>query len=519
MRRPVAWVRGALLSLLLLLLLAYTSPFDQISSPNERSRLYLAVALVDHHSLSIDAPLQRFGNIMDIAVHEGRSYSDKAPGSSLFGALVYGVARQLGHAEGWTAEALLRLMRRAMLPVGLVGFWVLRALLRRVGVLSRLATALSLAWLTGTAAFHYSAVYYGHQLVAVALAVALLALLRAEDACLERPWRGALLAAVAGTAAGMAGVTEYQAGVPAALLTVALLAGPLGRRPAALAGFFLGAAPWLVGLGVYNTLAFGGPLELSYHHLRDASLQSIHNAGVGGVTTPSWTSAFGGLLSWHRGLFSTSPLFLLALPGLLVGWRRGARRLTLLLAASAAYFLWFIVSSNMWVAGWGYGPRLLIPGMPWAMLLVGLGVRWAARTALGEGLVRGCLLAGLLGYQLVHAFFPEPPNDAANPLVDVVWPLWQRSLCSPNLGQRWLGLQGLTSLWPLLGLALLALGVLLAWPSRPRSVAGRVLVGAVALGVPAGLALGAWLTGPTPSQYLQGTFLSFVEAAARGFAR
>src|SRR5262245_57034982 len=74
---------GALLCGLGLCQLAYSWMYSAISVPNERTRMYLTVALVDHGTFAIDAPLQRFGRVYDLARFGGHYYTDKAPGASL----------------------------------------------------------------------------------------------------------------------------------------------------------------------------------------------------------------------------------------------------------------------------------------------------------------------------------------------------------------------------------------------------------------------------------------------------
>src|SRR5512147_3190989 len=78
------WRRGwrweLLLGVLVLVLLGYTRMFPEVSVPNERTRVYLTMAMVDQGSLSIDEPMHRFGPLLDRAKRDGRYYTDKAPG-------------------------------------------------------------------------------------------------------------------------------------------------------------------------------------------------------------------------------------------------------------------------------------------------------------------------------------------------------------------------------------------------------------------------------------------------------
>src|SRR6185436_13167759 len=278
--------------------LAYSTMFSGVSAPNERSRIYLAVSLVDAGTIEITPAIDRFGKILDIAAHDGRYYSDKAPGSSLLAAMLYGTLRIFTEAEDWTIDELLLLTRRGlMVPIGVIGFFALRRLMRRMAIGRTLADIVALGWILGSAAFHYSSALYGHQIVGVSLLLALLLSIEAEARVGTSRPLAALLAAGAGACAGLAGLTEYQSGIPALFLALYVLCGPLGQSVYGAAAFAAGALPFLIGLGAYNTVAFGGPFELSYDHLFHTGLKSIHSHGVGGVTLPNGKSFQGGILS------------------------------------------------------------------------------------------------------------------------------------------------------------------------------------------------------------------------------
>jgi len=463
------WRREFLLGALVLALLSYTWMFGRVTVPNERSRVYLTVAIVDHGSLSIDEPVRRFGAINDWARCDGRYYTDKAPGSSFLGVVPYAAVRVFTKAQDWSIERLVNVMRTwVMLPIGLLGFFLLRRLLRRCGRPEPTVDIASLGWVLGTAAFHYSTAFYGHQIVGVALVGALGLVLDAEREEARRRWLPML---GAGLLAGVAGLTEYQAVIPCGMLALYVVAGPLRRRPGPLAAFVAGALPGAAALLVYNTLAFGGPFDLSYHYLVAADLRAIHGMGIGGVTSPAWDCMVGGLFSLHRGLFTTSPVFLLVFPGLFLLWRAKERRQAILLGVALLYFLLFISSTKIWFAGWSFGPRLLIPVMGWAMIPVAYAIDAMRTSVAGDGAARGLVLAGILYHQVVHAVFPELPEGATNPMLDAVLPALRLGVVSPNLGMQWLGLHGLWSLLPLALLVLAAIVVLLfidrrRWPTR-----------------------------------------------------
>jgi hypothetical protein len=504
-------LRELALGALVTLALAYSTMFQAISVPNERSRIYLAVALVDHGSFQINQPIKRFGWILDVAEFDGKVYSDKAPGSSLLAAFAYGGLRIVYDADAFDIGELIQLMRRGvMLPLGIIGFFALRRLLRRLGIMPGISDVVSLGWILGSAAFHYSTAFYGHQIVGVAFVLALLWIERAETTVDTGRLRPAALALLGGAAAGFAGLTEYQAGIPALLLALYVVAGPLTRHVWGLIAFIAGALPFLLGLLAYNTIAFGGPLQLSYHHLLSSSLESIHSQGIGGVTTPSYSAFHGGLLSLHRGLFTSSPMFLLALPGFVALWREGRRRLAILLGTTFAFYVLFISSSNMWVAGWSFGPRLLVAGMGLIAIAVASAAQRWQKHAPVEAFLRGTVVAGILYNQLIHAFFPEPPPDAANPLLDVVGVLYTTNLVSPNLVSSATHSQGVKTLLPLCALLAVALGVVMFRRLRARRLPFRALVVASLCVPPTLLVLYARHQGPSTSPAGRQRFASFV---------
>lgn len=461
MKPTVRFRRELLLALAVVAALSYSWMFSKVTAPNERSRLYLTVAMVDRGTVEIDEELRRFGRIFDLARRDGHYYSDKAPGSSLLAAPVYWVATQFEPAEEWKIGELLELVRRGlMIPLGLIGFLLLRALLRHIRVEPPIVDIVSVGWILGTSAFHYSTAFFGHQIVAVALIAALLALMKAEALPDEAPsWKLVLYTGAAGAACGVAGLTEYQAGVPCVLLGAYLVFGPLRRKPLAVMGFAAAALPFVAILLAYNSAAFGGPLELSYDHLAHASSAAKHKQGIGGITAPTWEAFYGSQFSLHRGLLTTSPIFVLMAVGLAQLGRRREWRLLALLSLNLVFWVWFIASSNMWYGGWGFGPRLLVPGMGLFAVLAAYGAQPFITKIWGEPIVRGLAVIGVLYHQTVHAFFPEPPDSSKNPIADFVIPMFKEGSVAPNVASHWLGWEGLMSLAPLAVLV----GALVLW--------------------------------------------------------
>lgn len=454
MKHPL-W-RDLVLGALVLAVSAYAWNFSNLTAPNERTRAYLTVALFDQRSFSVDAPVQRFGHVYDLASFDGHYFTDKAPGSSFLALPAYAVLRAKHQPEQLTIDDILNTVRTyLMLPFGLLGFLALRWLLRRLAVSEPCLDLVSLSYALGSTALHYATAFYGHVLVATCALVSLLcwacagAFVRGEREELSAPgWSAALFA---GAAAGLAGLIEYQAVVLSVLLVLPAASFGLRRALGQAALFVLGALPFAALLLFYNKRAFGSPFELSYHHLVDPSLQALHGSGLAGATKPT-LAAFNGLLfSPHRGLFTTSPLLGIGLIALCWPNPRMHPVLRALLLLVAGYFLVIVASSSVWFGGWSYGPRLLIPLLGPLAVAAGLFLERYRDQSIVTLPLAVAALFGLVANQLMQVTFSEIPPEVAQPLIHSALPMLKAGLAAPNLGCKFAPL-GRENLWPLLPL-------------------------------------------------------------------
>src|SRR5262249_14823321 len=112
---------------------------------------------------------------------------------------------------------------------------------------------------------------------------------------------------------------------------------------------------------IYNTLAFGGPLEWTYKHVAKSTFQQMHSVGYVGLTFPSpkifWAITFGS----SRGFFFYMPHLLFGIAGLIQQRRRPESLLAL--SIIGANFL-LVSGLGNWEGGWTFGPRFLIPLIP-----------------------------------------------------------------------------------------------------------------------------------------------------------
>jgi hypothetical protein len=170
--------------------------------------------------------------------------------------------------------------------------------------------------------------------------------------------------------------------------------------------------------------------------------------------------------------------------GLVIALRRVPRERQPAIASAAAIALFYVllnVSYTYWEGGWFYGPRHLVPGLPFLALgLAPLWDRW-------RGWLRIVLLGGWVwgaGVNLVAVSTTvQPPSDIKAPLAELMWPAFREGDLSLNtqsfldylptgavrhdpghhagwnLGQL-AGLRGLASLLPLAVLWVLAVVLL-----------------------------------------------------------
>jgi hypothetical protein len=480
-------------AVLVLVVSSYAWMFSRVSVPNERTRAYLTVALVDHGTLQIDEPVRRFGAVYDLATFDGHYFTDKAPGSSLLAAPIYALVRIATKPSDWDIVALCNLFRTwLMLPFGLAGFLLLRSLLRMLGLSSGAITVTSFAFSLGSPMLHYSNAFYGHVPVAVLVLGALRCLCGAgvitsrelaapsgsvpralADARSGTPLRRFGALAGAGACAGLAGLIEYQAIVLGVVLVVPILFAPRARILPYLAAYGLGALPFAAALLGYNARAFGGPFELSYQHLAAQSLQDLHGFGLAGATLPSFRVLHAMLTSDHRGLLTTAPFLAFGLFALPFAFTRLGAALWSAALLGTLYFVLIVSSSSVWFGGWSFGLRLLIPILGCLAIGAAAGFDQLARVPGAQMLVRAAALFSVLYNALVAVTFPELPPEFERPLADAVLPMLKAGLVAPNLGCKIIGLAP-WSLLPL-GLAHAVVAGFLIWPAQSELLPARTV--------------------------------------------
>jgi len=413
------WVGAPLLVIVALYVLPLAGA-PPATNPNEVVRIELGVAMATGVGLDIGPVAAVYGLSEDIARHNGRIYSDKAPGLSFLAAPVSFLLGPLlplvpdtDLPAFWPLRHLLTLLLVALPTAGLA--FVIVTGIARVDTRRRSGLAIIIA--LATPLWAYATVFFGHGPAAILVTVAWILLLRPCVA--ERPPHR-LHALLGGAAAGFAVTIEYPT-----VLLVGVIFGTLLVRRTPLPTLGWAAAGTIVGLVPaisYHQLAFGAPWITGYTLKADTGFQAIHARGVLGVSLPSLEALWGVLFSARRGLFFFSPILLLAPVGL---WqilrRRGFRDVAPLTAAITVYVL-FAAGFVDWEAGWCAAARHLVPIVP--LLAIPL---VSALMNVGTGRWWNSLVAVLIAFSGVNAVLcialtPFFPPQFTSPLAQLVLP-------------------------------------------------------------------------------------------------
>jgi len=388
-------------------------------SPNERARAYQALAVATRGSLAIDAEVERFGAVEDVALAGGRVYPNKAPGLLPLAIPAALAARAL--AASPERELTLTLVLARWLASSLPLLLTFLLLARRTGAVAAPGAAVvTVAYAVAGPALVASALLFSHALAA-------LLLLAAYALLFGSPRPAPRAAAAAGAAIAWAAAAEYPAAVPGALL--AALALPR-LRLAGGAAVAAGAALPAAALALYNQACFGSPLALSSGHEAHAAYVALAGRGFFGVGLPSPAALAGLLASPARGLLTWWPLVLLAAAGLRRPPSGGDDRLPLALVPAS--LLLVMSGYPNWHGGWFPGPRYLLAVLPFAAVLAARGAERLRGTAVGRVATAAAALWGLAHAWTSLAAFPFPPEDYPLPALTLAVPLLRAGVAVPS---------------------------------------------------------------------------------------
>lgn len=363
--------------------------------------------MVEHGTVEVTRLAAAFGpRFEDVAVRDGRLYSNKAPGTALLTLPAHAAARLFTDEMRPTLTAMR--LAGATLPLLLLGFGFLRFAERR-GIEPERARTVLFMLLFATPLFAYGLLMFGHALTAAALFGAWL--------CLDerRDW-------LAGVLMGMAVASEYTAVFAAAVLIVSVAASRDWKR---LLRVVSGGFPFAVLLGAYHHAAFGGAFRNPYSFSRNTQFRELIDSGVFGLHLPSPVTALQIFLHPTYGLLVLSPVLIVAMAALPAARKSLSAPGWWTLVALPAVLLVVYAGYPYWYGGWNVGPRFLVPALPF--LVVPLLFRSGSPT---EAALAGASVAVVALTTLVFPFVPEA---FGLPWGSLAIPLLREGLIGPNL--------------------------------------------------------------------------------------
>ncbi len=423
-REPRGHFLGALLArpeLWIALLVATAGAyFHGGASWNQNARLDAIYAFVEPGPDQFTFRIDRFLPAPNRSVNTGdwsrvgdHYYANKAPGTILLGALVYGPVYLLGAAFGLDPEAAAV----ASLSAYLINFFVSVAPLALASAAlyqlfsrwlsPRRAALVTLVTFFGTALFPYSTQLWGHTTAAAFGLVAWWSFCRGS---LGRSplWDGAT-----GWLAGMAVLCDFLAAPTPALIGLGLVL----RRPRRLGPYLLGGLFPLALLLAYQWYCFGSPWALPTSGTRDTFLSETRALGLFG--SPSGSALLHLTASGYRGLFFQMPVLIAALAGY-PSWLR--RRPKDFLAwgslSTFAATLLAVASFNGWHGGASVCARYLLVAIP----LLALGLAPMATSRPGLWCLAAAAVPSTLNMLAVAAVGPLAPDQLRNPLREFIYP-------------------------------------------------------------------------------------------------
>lgn len=436
-------------------------------NPNNATRLFAAMSLVEQHDASID---EYRGLTIDEAQFNGHAFLDKAPGMTLLALPAVALADAIDpappvipatiHDRAFEHYMLLRLRLSVMLVSALLTALAALAMLdlgerltgsRGAGLFAAIGFAL------GTPVWGWSTTLFGHAPVASLFVIAVWALWRA-DAGQKR------FTAIGGAALGLAVLIEFQA-VLAGAMIAAWGAWRLQRAGPLVIAASAGVAALLIPFVAYNLVAFGVPFRLGYSGVVGfAGMKE----GLFGLTVPKLHVLWEILFGQRRGLAWVAPILLLGVPGL---WLLGRVQRGLALALAAAVMVVLLVNAAYvyWDGGHSTGPRHAVPAV--GLLAIGLAPLWAN---LRHGWERGLALALLAVSVAINLMIAganiTAPDTYPFPLADPILPSWRAGLLRTLPSDYW-GWRPIAGAWLYLAIALPLAALLLASMRRSSKTA------------------------------------------------
>ena len=379
----------------------YFATTSGITSSNDGSHYALTRSMVENRAFTLNQ-FDDYAEGNDIALVDGRLYSDRPPGTALLGTLFYTIG-------GFLPPPLTPLPSRhdaenpRLLYVMLLPVWagagtvvLLFLFMRQLGLPSVAAFTAVFMLALGTTHWKYSTVLFSHTLSAFLVMLSIWLAVRLVK--MKQPPRAWYYLGL-GVVLGFSVLVEYSN-----VLLVLVVSGYLvwgvwhhsqklpsyssrpfdkGRVITFLFLFIGGGLLSALFLAYYNDTNFGNPFTLSYAYAVNypwaGNFRSTFDfplaQGLQAILIWGGSGGWCNDICYNQGLFLLSPLFLLALPGLFWYGRRMRGEFFLTTLLFVIYLLLF--ARHRTLHGFTADGRYLVPFYSLLMIPLGFTLVWA----------------------------------------------------------------------------------------------------------------------------------------------
>ncbi|MDE1858581.1 MAG: hypothetical protein KGI26_05915 [Thaumarchaeota archaeon] len=392
----------------------------------------LAYALLANHSVALGQASSTPPWTVDNFHYEGQNYSALAPGSAFLALPFMAVGFAL--AGGYTAYGPALVWSGTF--VSLTGAIAALLVYKIAGMYFKRSTSifLGVAFAFSTIAWPFATYFFQSDVSAMLVLASAYFALRAG-----RTEGVAFAPALAcGLAAGAAFMVDYVDAVIVPILIAFLIVKKWGSRRS-LAGtvtvFILGLVPGFAARGAYNIAIFGTPFMTTEQAYVGQSI-------FGKFSTPIHYGLALNLVSLSRGLLAFAPLTILGFMGYYDAFRTKKVRTEMLLML--AIFLGILLPYSAWydpTGGLSFGPRFIVPAIPFLLLPAGSIVEQAKRYRVL--LVYALYAAGAVINGMAAFVTAVPPSTGfdVSPFTTYIIPNFQTgnfdSLWASILGHPW----------------------------------------------------------------------------------
>jgi hypothetical protein len=386
MALPSNWLALAARVFVVALLVYVSTAGGSLATTDAVVAFDVTKSICEHGSLAMS------GNLLGMEFHrgvDGRYYSPFGIAQSIYNIPFYLAGRAAQHALGIrlgksdTVTKAAVALGGTVAAAACVALTFLLALAVGCSAPAALTAAILLAF--ATVFWPYAKFGFNAPLAACCLVGGALALCAAVQR--RESWRRSSgVMAASGLAFGAALLTRHELAIVllpvGAYLVLQARRGRVGRMEAA--SFALGFGAGFIAWMVVNAVRFGNPLNPGYLGDPHPALGSSLAGGLHGL-----------LLSPAASLFLYCPLALLAVPALYAWWRRD-RTTTVLLAGIVLTLLLFYAQLGNWAGGRSYGPRYLVPALPFLAVAVASWLHVLTGRAARAATITVCALSALV---------------------------------------------------------------------------------------------------------------------------